>query len=177
MEQLISQEAIKNRIDGLAAEINSEFDGKNVVVICLLKGAALFSADLVRRLNFPLIMEYMEAKSYNKTASTGKIQVTKDIGRSLAGENVLVLEDIVDTGQTLDFILKKLAVHSPATLKTCVLLDNPARRKIENIKPDFTGFVIPNKFVIGYGLDYDEKYRNLPYIAVMPANSPQNGGF
>ena len=177
MTLLISQQAIAKRIAELAEEINTEFEGEDIVVICILKGAVLFMTDLVRRLNVPMTIEFLELRSYNLTSSTGKVNVVKDIGmdKDLTGKNLLVIEDIVDTGTTLQFIYDHLTVRGPAKIKTCVLLDNPARRKIENITPDFTGFTIPNKFVMGYGLDYDQRYRNLPYIACIEKNGGSNG--
>jgi len=164
--ELISADAIATRLDGLAAEINSEFAGQHTIVICTLKGAWIFAADLVRRLDFPMDIEFLELKSYYMGNSTGDVTITKDIGVDIKGCNVLVLEDIVDTGTTLQFFRKYLEERQPAKLKVCVLLDNPARRKTPPTA-DFTGFVIPDEFVVGYGLDYNQLYRNLPFIAKM----------
>jgi len=163
---LISENAISKRVSELAEEINAEFKGKEVVAVCVLKGAFMFMSDVVRHLNFPITLEFLQLTSYHLANSTGEITLVKDVDdEKIAGKNVLVFEDILDTGNSLQFILSHLAKKNPACLKTCVLLDKPERRETESISPDFTGFIIPNKFVIGYGLDYDQKHRNLPYIA------------
>jgi len=167
--EMISASTINARLDELAAEIDAEFAGEDVIIICVLRGAMMFMTDMVRRLNFPMEIDFLQLKSYEETTSTGEITLLKDVG-DISGKHVLVFEDIVDTGNTLQFILQHLAAKNPARLKTCALLDNPARRQIAGIAPDFTGFAIPNKFVVGYGLDYNEKYRNLSYIATI------NGG-
>ena len=163
IDVLISAEAIAVRLDELADEINAEFSGNNVTVICVLKGAFMFATDMVRRLTFPVDVDFMQLSSYHATESTGKVAVNLDVG-DISGKNVLVLEDIVDTGASLQFLHNHLSAKGPAKLKICTLLDNPARRKVFDLTPDFTGFVIPNKFVVGYGLDFNQKYRNLPYI-------------
>ena len=167
--EMISASTINARLDELAAEIDAEFAGEDVIIICVLRGAMMFMADMVRRLNFSMEIDFLQLKSYEETTSTGEITLLKDVG-DISGKHVLVFEDIVDTGNTLQFILQHLAAKNPARLKTCVLLDNPARRQIADIAPDYIGFVIPNKFVVGYGLDCNEKYRNLSYIATI------NGG-
>ncbi|MCL2396656.1 MAG: hypoxanthine phosphoribosyltransferase [Defluviitaleaceae bacterium] len=166
MTELISKSDIDKRVGELAAEINRTFGREDVVVICILKGAFIFTADLVRRLDFPLIVEFMELSSYHLAVSTDKVVVTKDIATDLTGKNVLVVEDIVDTGSTLRFIHSHLAAKNPASLRFCVLLDKPAKRKKHTPLPDFTGFVIPDEFVAGYGLDYDQKHRNIPNIVI-----------
>jgi len=165
--ELISEKAIRKRVEELAEEINNEFSGQEVVVITVLKGAAPFAADLVRCLDFPVITEYMILQSYHLTESTGKVDLVRDMSTDLAGKNVLVIEDIVDTGTTIQYIYNHLDAKKPNKLKLCVLLDNPARRVHENVSADFVGFIIPDKFVIGYGLDYNQLYRNLPFIATL----------
>jgi len=169
INEMISASAINARLDELAIEIDAEFAGQNVIIICVLRGAMMFMSDMVRRLNFSMEIDFLQLKSYYSTSSSGEIELIKDVG-DIAGKHVLVFEDIVDTGHTLQFILQHLAAKNPARLKTCALLNNPARRQIADVAPDYIGFVIPNKFVVGYGLDYNEKYRNLSYIATI------NGG-
>ena len=169
IEELISKKAISKRVEELAEEINHVFGNQPVTIVCVLKGAAIFMADLVRHLNFPIDIEFMELSSYKGKTSTGEVVLKKDLAEDfdISGKNVLIIEDIVDTGISLQFILNLFAAQNPAALKSCVLLDNPHRRKIENMEADFTGFIIPNKFVVGYGLDYNQDYRQLPYVGVM----------
>ena len=169
IKTLITEQEIKTRITSLADEINKELGGEEIVAICSLKGAVVFATDLIRELSMPLNLEFIEISSYgNETSSKGSLNLIKNINADLQDKIVLLIEDIVDTGQTLEYITNLINQHKPKRLLTCVLLDNPARR-IKPITADFTGFKIPNKFVLGYGLDYEQKYRNLPYIGYLEA--------
>ena len=167
-KEIISKNAIATRVKELAEQLNADYadvDGC-VTLVCVLKGASVFTADLMRHLNFDVQLEFIQLASYSSTESSGEIQVIKDISAEISGQNVLVIEDIIDTGNTLNFIDKHfLGKATPASLKYCVLLDNPTRRGESCKNPNYTGFVIPNQYVFGYGLDYDGKYRQLPYIA------------
>lgn len=167
-EVLLTEEQIKARIHELAEVLNKEYAGKNPVVIGVLKGVVIFYADMIRELKVPCQMDFMWISSYSGTTSTGRMQVKKDVSVDLTGRHVLILEDIFDTGHSLDFTYNHLLSKSPASVKICTLLDKPERRDPSvTLVPDYTGFVIPNKFVVGYGLDFDEYYRNLPYVGVL----------
>lgn len=171
LKTLISKGAIQKRVEELAEEINKEFVGEEVVVIACLKGAFMFMSDLVRHLNFPLSIDFVEVSSYSDDTSTsGEVVLKKDIITNIKNKNILLVEDILDTGLTFKYVCDYLQLREPKKIKTCLLLDNPHRRKVENIEVDYLGFVIPNEFVIGYGLDYMQKYRNLPYIGVLNQN-------
>lgn len=166
---LISEDEIQKRIDELGAQISKEYEGKELILVCVLKGSIMFMVDLARRLEPESTeFEFMEVSSYgNEEVSTGIIKINKDLGIPITGKNVLLVEDIVDTGNTLSAILKHLKAQKPASLKLCTLLDKPERRIKDGIDIDYTGFTIPNKFVLGYGLDYQQKYRNMRYIGVV----------
>jgi len=164
---LISEKRIKNRINQLATIINKDFAGKKVLhLIFISNGAMIFAADLARKIKVPMILDSISAYSYIGKKSSGRIKITKKININITNQNVLLLDDILDTGRTLSRIYKYLKRKKPAILKTCVLLDKPGSR-VTDIKADYVGFTIPEKFVIGYGLDYNELYRNLPFIAVL----------
>ena len=163
---LFSEDEIVNRINELAADISNNFAGEEVHVICILKGSVYFFAELTKRITVPVTLDFMSVHSYSGTDSTGEIQVTKELEHSIEGKNVIVVEDIVDTGRTLKYLLKELESRNPKKLKLISLLDKPDRRVVE-IDADYVGFTIPDKFVVGYGLDYDQRYRNLPYIGVV----------
>ena len=161
---LFSQEDIKSAIDRLAVEINRDYHGKNPVLIGVLKGVFIFMADLVRQLSFPLEIDLIRLSSYgNDRQSSGNIRVVQDLQLPVDGRDVLVVEDIIDTGLTVSFLLEYLKKKNPASLRLCTLLDKPSGRKTQ-VEIDYLGLVVPGKFVIGYGLDYDEQYRNLPDI-------------
>ena len=167
-EVLLSEEQIKTRIHEMAEVLNKEYAGKNPIVVGVLKGVVIFYADMIRELRVPCQMDFMWISSYSGTSSTGNMQVKKDVSADITGRHVLILEDIYDTGRSLDFTYKHLMSKNPASLKICTLLDKPERRDpAVTLVPDYTGFVIPNKFVVGYGLDFDEYYRNLPYVGVL----------
>ena len=167
-EILISEEQIKARIHEMAEEINREYADKDPVIMGVLKGVVVFYADMIREFKFPCQLDFMWISSYSGTNSTGNMEVKKDMSVDVTGRHVLILEDIFDTGRSLDFTYRHLMSKNPASLKICTLLDKPDRRDPEiTLKADYTGFVIPNKFVVGYGLDFDEHYRNYPYVGVL----------
>lgn len=161
---LIDEDTIQTRINQLALQISNDYHDKELTVICILKGSVYFFTDLTKRLDLDTNIEFMRVSSYDGENSTGKINIKLDLDKSIKGRDVLVVEDIIDTGRTLSYLIEYLSLCEPKSLKLCTLLDKPERRIINNIKVDYVGFTIPNRFVIGYGLDYDEKYRNLPDI-------------
>ena len=163
-EILIDEETLQERIQELAEQINEDYKGKELTVICILKGAMYFFTDLTKKLNMDTNIEIMKVSSYIGENSTGKINVRLDLEHSIQGKDVLVVEDIVDSGKTMEFLLDYLALKNPNSIKICTLLDKKERREVDNLKIDYIGFSIPNHFVIGYGLDLDEKYRNLKEI-------------
>ena len=160
---LIGEEEIQKRIAEVAAEIDKDYKGEDVVVISILKGAVFFTVDLVKKMKTPIQLEVMQVSSYSGTESTGELIVKKDLDSDINGKNVLVVEDIIDTGITLSYLKEHLKTKNPRSLKICTLLDKKERR-VCDIEPEYVGFNIPDKFVLGYGLDVDESYRNLPYI-------------
>jgi hypoxanthine phosphoribosyltransferase len=163
----IAESEIKVRVRELAEKINEEFGNQEVTVICTLKGSIVFFADLIRHLRMPVVCEFLGMSSYgNHTASTGEVKVTLDLNEPLIGKNVIIVEDIVDSGLTLSYMLEYLKVRRPAVVKTAALLFKPEALKT-SLQIDYVGFQIPNKFVVGYGLDYAEKFRGLPYIGVI----------
>lgn len=164
---LISKERIENRVSELAEQLTEDYKDKNPLIICILKGSVIFFSDLIRKMDIPMEIEFMAISSYgSSTKSSGEVKVVKDTDKSLKNRHVILVEDIVDTGLTLVYLKKMLTGRSPASLKICALLDKPERRLAE-IEADYLGFKIPNSFVIGYGLDYSQKYRNLPEICVL----------
>ena len=165
---LISEEQIRNRIAELGEELTREYAGKDPVIVGVLKGVVVFYADMVRKINVPCQMDFMWISSYAGTETTGGMVVRKDVSCDIKGRHVLILEDIFDTGNSLDFTYRHLLSKEPASLKICTLLDKPSRRKEGiTLQADFVGFTVPNAFVVGYGLDYNEHYRNLPYVGVL----------
>ena len=167
-EILFTEEEISNRVVELATQINNDYQDKDLVVVTILKGAAPFAADLIRRLDRYIQADYLVAGSYGSgTSSSGIVDIVKDIDLDVEGKNVLIVDDILDTGNTLDFIKKLFLMGKQcADVRVCVLLDKPSRRT-KNITPDYCGFTIPDKFVVGYGLDFNQLYRNLPYVGVL----------
>jgi hypoxanthine phosphoribosyltransferase len=164
---LISRQEIKRTIAKLAKQIRKDYEGQNPVIISVLKGSAIFFADLIRELNMPLQIEFVQVSSYGSgMESSGKIKVVQRLRTSIKDRHVLVIEDIVDTGNTLSYLLKYLARKKPASLKLCALTDKPSRRKVP-VKIDYLGFTVPDKFIVGYGIDYNEEYRYLPDICVI----------
>ncbi len=165
---LISQQQLQEKIQELGEILTQEYRGKDPVVVGVLKGVVVFYADMVRQIQTPCQMDFMWISSYKGTDSTGDIVVRQDISCDIRGRHVLILEDIYDTGRSLDFTYRHLLAKSPASLKICTLLDKPSRRNPGiTLEADYVGFTIPNEFVVGYGLDYNEHYRNLPYVGVL----------
>ncbi|MFZ5644590.1 MAG: hypoxanthine phosphoribosyltransferase [Bacillota bacterium] len=166
-EILISEEEIARKVKELAEKISKDYQGKNILVVGIIKGAVVFLSDLIRNLTVPLNIDFMAVSSYGKASqSSGVVKILKDLDQSIEGRHVIVVEDIVDTGLTLKYMLENLKTRKPASLKICTLLDKPSRRKVD-VTPDYNGFEIPDKFVVGYGLDYAEYYRNLRDICVL----------
>jgi hypoxanthine phosphoribosyltransferase len=168
-EILITAEEIQAKTAELASQISADYEGQNLLLVCILKGGMVFLADLMRHLTIPHEIDFMAVSSYGaSTESTGIVRILMDLETNIQGRNVLIVEDIIDTGRTLKYITENLKTRRPASLRICTLLNKPARRTIE-IPLDYVGFEIPNKFVIGYGLDYAEIYRNLPFVGVLKA--------
>jgi hypoxanthine phosphoribosyltransferase len=166
-EILIEQEPLQARIAELGVEISSEYEGCDLLLVGVLKGAVFFMADLMRELSIPCEIDFMAISSYGAaTDSSGVVRILKDLDTNIAGRDVLVVEDIIDSGLTLSYLMRSLKARKPASLEICALLTKPERREIE-VPVKFVGFEIPNKFVIGYGLDFAERYRNLPFVAVL----------
>ena len=167
VEVLLTEEQIKKRVKELAEEISNDYQDKEPVLVSILKGSFMFLSDLLRNLKIQCTIDFVAISSYNgSTESTGVVRQLLDLRENPVDKDLLIVEDIVDTGITLNYLKKNLLTRNPRSLKICVLLDKKERRK-DHIKIDYTGFVIPDKFVVGYGLDYQEKYRNLPYIGVI----------
>ena len=165
---LITEEQIKTRIAELGEELTREYMDKDPVIVGVLKGVVVFYADMVRQIKVPCQMDFMWISSYQGTNSTGEMMVKRDVTADIKNRHVLILEDIYDTGNSLDFTYRHLLSKQPASLKICTLLDKPERRRPGiTLKPDYVGFTVPNAFVVGYGLDYNEHYRNLPYVGIL----------
>ena len=173
-EVLLSEHQIQEKVQELAQQISREYEGKNPVFVGVLKGVVMFFGDFVKRVTVPCQIDFMWISSYQGTNSIGGMCVRKDVSADLKGRHVVILEDIFDTGNSLEFTYKHLLTKEPASLKICTLLDKPERRNpAVTVKPDYTGFVIPNEFVVGYGLDFNEHYRNLPYVGVLKPEAYQ----
>ena len=164
---LVSEEEVNERIKTLGKQISENYAGKQIHMICVLKGGVFFMCELAKRINLPLTMDFMSVASYEGTASTGHINLKKDLDEPVEGLDVLVVEDIIDSGRTLSHLIKLLGDRKASSVKLCTLLDKPERRVVKDIKVDYCGFNIPDAFVVGYGLDYNQRYRNLPYIGVV----------
>ena len=165
---LLSEEQIQNRIRELGEILTAEYADTNPVIVGVLKGVVVFYADMIRQIKVPCQMDFMWISSYAGTCSTGKMLVRQDVTTDLKGRHVLILEDIFDTGNSLEFTVNHLRGKDPASIKVCTLLDKPERRRPGvTLKADYVGFTIPNAFVVGYGLDYNEQYRNLPYVGIL----------
>jgi len=163
---LITEAQLARRVQVMAREIERDFRGREMVVVSLLNGTVMFLADLLRHLNLPLRLDFLGVSSYGEGSESGHLIFTKELKLDMRGRNVLLVDDILDTGQTLSRVLPKLRALKPRRIKICVLLDKPARR-VEKIEADYTGFTVPDEFVVGYGLDFAERYRNLPFVGVL----------
>lgn len=167
IEVLLSEEEVDTRIRKLGEQINKDYAGKNIHLIGVLKGASFFMCELAKRITVPVSMDFMSLSSYGSgTESAGTVKIVKDLEEPLEGKHVLVVEDIVDTGRTLHYLIELLKGRGAADVRLCALLDKPERRVVD-VKADYTGFNIPDEFVVGYGMDYDQRYRNLPYIGIV----------
>jgi hypoxanthine phosphoribosyltransferase len=167
-ETLITSERLQARIAELGKQISADYEGKDLLLVCILKGGVLFLTDLMRRITVPHAIDFMAVSSYGvgSRESTGAVRILMDLETDILGRNVLLVEDIIDSGHTLDYITRVLRARNPASLRICTLLDKAERREVQ-VTLDYVGFTIPNKFVFGYGLDLDEVYRNLPFIGVV----------
>jgi len=167
LKVLIPEEKIFQRIKELAKQISEDYEGRNVHLICILKGSIVFSCDLAKRITVPVTFDFMSVSSYgNETVSSGRVRILKDLDESIQGKDVLIIEDIIDSGRTLSYLKDLLSSRAPKSLEICTLLDKPDRRETE-VEVKYVGFEIPDKFVVGYGLDYNQFYRNLPYVGVI----------
>lgn len=167
LRTLISENELNNRVKALGAEISRDYEGKQVCVICVLKGGVMFMVDLAKQITAPVTMDFMAVSSYgNETSSTGVVKIVKDLDESIEGKDVIIIEDIIDSGRTLSYLFQILKDRRPKSLKICTLLDKPERRLVD-VEVQYVGFSIPDEFVVGYGLDYKQLYRNLPYIAIV----------
>ena len=167
-EKLIDEDALQTRIRELGAQVSEDYQGQDLLLLCILKGGVLFLTDLMRQITVPHEVDFLAVSSYGRQVrdSTGVVRIVKDLDEPIDGRNVLIVEDIIDTGHTLDYITRNLTTRNPTSVKICTLLDKAERREVD-IPIDYTGFVIPDKFVFGYGLDLDEKFRELPFIGVV----------
>lgn len=164
---LISEEEIKKIVSDLGARISNDYKDKNLLMVSVLKGSVVFMADLMRAVTIPCRIDFMSVSSYGSGAKTsGVVKIIKDLDLNLEGYDLLVVEDILDSGKTLDYLLKVLKQRNPASIKICTFLDKPERRQVD-LYADYSGTTVPDEFVVGYGLDYDEKYRNLPYVGAL----------
>ena len=164
---MISETDVDARISEMGKQISEDYAGQTVHLVCILKGSVFFMCELAKRITVPVSIDFMSVSSYGDgTKSSGIVRISKDLDETLEGKNVIVIEDIIDSGRTLYYLMDVLAKRNPKSLKLCTLLDKPDRR-VKNVEVDYTGFAIPDEFVVGYGLDYAQKYRNLPYIGVV----------
>lgn len=165
---LVSQQLLQDKIGELGAQISRDYDGHELLLVSILKGSVVFMADLMRAITIPCAIDFMVVSSYggSNTTTTGLVKIVKDLDQDLSGKDVLIVEDILDTGVTLSHLMPMLQMRNPRSVKICSILSKPSRRKAD-IEPDYMGFEVPDEFVVGYGLDYDEKYRNLPYVGVL----------
>lgn len=165
---LLTEEEVNRRISEIAAQISQDYEGRAVHLICVLKGGVFFTCELAKRLTVPVSLDFMSVSSYgDDTKSSGVVRVVKDLDESLKGKEVLIVEDIIDSGRTLSYLIEVLRQRGPESIRLCTLLDKPERRVKKQVKVDYTCFTIPDEFVVGYGLDYAQRYRNLPYIGVV----------
>ena len=165
---LLTEEEVNKKISEVAAQINKDYEGKEVHLICILKGGVFFTCELAKRLTIPVSLDFMSVSSYGSdTKSSGVVKIIKDLDEPLEGKNVIIVEDIIDSGRTLAYLIEVLKQRNPKNIELCTLLDKPERRVKKQVQVKYTCFTIPDEFVVGYGLDYDQKYRNLPNIGVV----------
>ena len=165
---LLTEEEVNKKISEVAAQINKDYEGKEVHLICILKGGVFFTCELAKRLTITVSLDFMSVSSYGSdTKSSGVVKIIKDLDEPLEGKNVIIVEDIIDSGRTLAYLIEVLKQRNPKNIELCTLLDKPERRVKKQVQVKYTCFTIPDEFVVGYGLDYDQKYRNLPYIGVV----------
>ena len=165
---MISEEDVNKRIAEMGAQISEDYAGKEIHLIAILKGSVFFACELAKRITVPVTMDFMSVSSYGAgTKSSGIVRIVKDLDQSIEGKDVLVVEDIIDSGRTLSHLMKILNERKPSSICLCTLLDKPERREVDDVNVDYTGFQVPDEFVVGYGLDYDQLYRNLPYVGVV----------
>lgn len=165
---MIPEEQVEERIKKLGEQISKDYAGKQIHLICVLKGGVFFMCELAKRITVPVTMDFMSVSSYGAgTKSSGIVKIVKDLDQSIEGRDVLVVEDIIDSGRTLSHLMKILNERKPSSICLCTLLDKPERREVDDVNVDYTGFQVPDEFVVGYGLDYDQLYRNLPYVGVV----------
>ena len=167
---LIPEDKVDERIAQLGAQISQDYAGKQVHLVGILKGSIFFICELAKRISVPVTLDFMSVSSYGSgTKSSGIVKMIKDLDEPIEGKDVLIVEDIIDSGRTLSYLLKNLSSRKPASIRLCTMLDKPERREVD-VEVDYQGFIIPDEFVVGYGLDYDQRYRNLPYIGVVEFN-------
>lgn len=165
---LLSEEEVAARVKEIAEEISRDYDGKPLHLICILKGGVFFTCELAKRINLPLTLDFMSVSSYGAgTVSSGIVKITKDLDEPIEGKDVMIVEDIIDSGNTLAYLIEVLKQRNPNSIELCTLLDKPERRVKDQVKVKYTCFTVPDQFIVGYGLDYDQIYRNLPYIGVI----------
>ena len=164
---LLPEEELANLIAELGAQISKDYEGETVLLVCILKGASFFACELAKRITVPVMIDFMATSSYGSgTVSTGEIKIKKDLDMGVDGQNVIIVEDIIDSGNTLNYLGNIFRERNAKSVRMCTMLDKPDRREVD-VHVDYTGFTIPDQFVVGYGLDYDQKYRNLPYIGIV----------
>ena len=175
LKVLVSEEELKAKVAELGAQISKDYEGRNLVLVSILKGSVVFMADLMRAVSIPCNIDFMVVSSYggSNTTSSGLVKIIKDLDVSVKGRNVLIVEDIIDTGRTLASLVELLKSRDAASVKICTLLDKPDRR-VKTVKPDYVGFEVPNEFVVGYGLDFQGHYRNLPYVGILKPEIYEN---
>ncbi len=164
---LYSEEELKAKCAEMGAQITRDYEGKNLLLVTVLKGAVVYLTDLMRNIDLPCSIDFMVVSSYGSgTESSGVVKIVKDLDQDLTGKDILIVEDILDSGMTLSYLKKLLQSRNPSSIRIATLMDKPARRKVD-LKADYAGFEVPDEFVVGYGLDFDEKYRNLPYVGIL----------
>lgn len=168
VEVLLTEQEVDKRIAEIGAQISKDYEGRSIHMICILKGGAPFMCELAKRISVNVSLDFMSVSSYGKgTESSGVVKIVKDLDEPLDGKDVIIVEDIIDSGRTLSHLLEIFRQRKPKSIRLCTLLDKPERRVVKDVNVDYVGFRIPDEFVVGYGLDYDQKYRNLPYIGVV----------